>query len=103
MKTPKKLGIFVSSDRHLDKIIKLCEAAVEKEVEVILFFTHRGTLLTQDPHFSELEGKARMSLCRVSFENHGLKSPIEGIDERDLSTQAGNVEMIEDCDRYLVF
>ena len=103
MKTFKKLGIFVSSDRHLDKIIKLCEAAEEKRVEVIIFLTHRGTLLTQDPRFSELEGKVRMSLCRVAFESHGLKSPIEGIDERNLGTQARNVEMIQDCDRYLVF
>ena len=103
MKTFRKLGIFVSSDRHLDKIIKLCEAAGEKEVEVIIFFTHRGTLLTQDPRFSELEGKARMFLCRVAFESHGLESPTKRIDEKDLGTQARNVEMIEDCDRYLVF
>lgn len=103
MKTSKKLGIFVSSDRHLDKIIRLCEAAVEKEVEVIIFFTHRGTLLTQDPRFSELEGKARMSLCRVSFESHGMESLMKWIDERAFGTQAKNVEMIEDCDRYLVF
>jgi hypothetical protein len=103
MKPPKRLGILVSSDRHLDKIIKLCEAAKEKKVEVTIFFTHRGTLLTQDPRFSELEGKARMSLCRVAFESHGLKSAVKGIDEKDLGTQARNVEMIEDCDRYLVF
>jgi hypothetical protein len=103
MKTPKKLGILVSSDRHLDKIIQLCEAAAEKEVEVIIFFTHLGTLLTQDSRFTELEGKARMSLCRVSFESHSLKSPIKGIDEGDLGTQTRNVEMIEECDRYLVF
>jgi len=103
MKTPKKLGIFVSSDRHLDKIIKLCEAAVEKEVEVIVFFTHRGILLTQDPRFSELKGKAKISLCRVSFESHGLRSYLERIDGKDFGTQAQNVEMIEECDQYLVF
>ena len=103
MKTPKKLGIFVSSERHLDQIIKLCEAAKERGVEVIIFFTHRGTLLTQDPRFSELEGKARISFCRVSFESHGLKSLIERIDGKDFGTQARNVEMIEECDRYLVF
>ena len=103
MKPPKKLGIFVSSDRHLDKIIKLCEAAVEKGVEVIIFFTHRGALLTQDPRFSELEGRAKMSLCRVSFESHGLKSDLKRIDDKDFGTQAQNVEMIEKCDQYLVF
>ncbi len=103
MKTPKKLGLFVSSERHLDKIIKLCEAAKEKEVEVIIFFTHRGTLLAQDPRFPELAGKAKMSLCQVAFESLGMKSPIKRIDELDFSTQAKNVEMIEECDRYLVF
>jgi hypothetical protein len=103
MKTLKRLGIFVSSESHLDKIIKLCEAAEEKEVEVMIFFTHRGTLLTQDPRFSELEAKARISLCRVSFESQGMTSPIERIDKKDFGTQARNVEMIEECDRYLVF
>lgn len=102
MTTSKKLGLFVCSDRHLDKIIKLCEAAVEKDVEVIIFFTHRGVLLTQDPQFSDLEGKAKMSLCRVSFEDHGLNPPVRGLDERGFGTQAGHGELIEECDRYLV-
>jgi hypothetical protein len=103
MKKSKKLGILVSSERHLEKIIRLCEAAKEKEVEVIIFFTHRGTLLTQDPRFSELEGKAKMSLCQVAFEGHGLESPIKGIEEENFGTQADNVEIIENCDRYVVF
>ena len=103
MKTSGKLGIFVSSDSHLDKIIKFCEAAENKDVEVIIFFTHLGTLLTQDPRFGELEGKAKMSLCSVAFKGHDLKPPVKGMDEKDFGTQAGNVEMIEDCDRYVVF
>jgi len=103
MKTLRRLGIFVSSDRHLDKIIKICETAEEKDVEVIIFFTHRGTFVTQDPRLSQLEGKAKMSLCRVAFESYGLKSPVEWIDEKDFGTQSENVEMIENCDRYVVF
>jgi hypothetical protein len=103
MKTSRKLGILVSSNRHLDKIIKLCEAAEAKDVEVIMFFTHLGTLLTQEPRFSELEGKARMSLCSVAFEGHGLNPPVKGIDAKGFGTQAENAEMIENCDRYVVF
>ena len=46
----RKLGVFVSSNEHLDKIIKLCRAAKKKEdVEVTIFFSHIGTTLTQDP------------------------------------------------------
>ena len=100
----RSLGVFVPSDRHLDKIIHLCRAARKKgDVEVTIFFSHRGTLLTQDPRFSELEGLAAMSLCIVGFESHGLKPPVTGIAEKDFATQARNGEMIEDCDRYVVF
>ena len=99
----KKLGVLVSSDKHLNKIINLCEAAQKKDVEVSIFFCHVSTLLTQDPRFGELEGKAKMSLCNVGFESHGMKPPVVGIAEKDYATQARNGEMIEDCDRYVVF
>lgn len=100
----KSLGILVSSDRHLDKIIELCKAAKKKDVEVMLFFTHLGVLLTQDPRFSELEGLTKqMSLCNVGFESHGLTPPVPGIGEKDYATQSRHGELIEQCDRYLVF
>ena len=99
----RSLGIFVCSDKHLNKIIKLCHAAKKKRVDVNIFFTHLGTLLTQDPRFGELEGLAKMSLCNVSFDSHGLKPQIKGIDEKDYLTQARNAEIIDESDRYLVF
>lgn len=99
----KSLGLFVSSDQHLDKIINLCRAATKKDVEVTIFFSHIGTLLTQDPRFGELAGLAKMSLCNVGFESNGLKPPVPGIGEKDYATQARNGELIEDCDRYVVF
>ena len=99
----KSLGLFVSSDRHLDKIITLCRAAKKKDVEVTIFFSHIGTLLTQDPRFGELDGLAKMSLCNVGFESNGLKPPVPGIGEKDYATQARNGELIEECDRYVVF
>jgi len=98
-----KLGILVSSDQHLDKVIKLCQAARKKDVEVTIFFTHSGTMLTQDPRFGELEGLARMSLCNVGFESHGLTPPVVGIGEKDYATQARNGDLIEENDRYVSF
>ena len=98
----KTLGILASSNRHLDKIIGLCDAARKKRVEVTLFFTHKGTLLTQDPRFAELEGQ-RMFICRLGFENNGLKLPVSGMGEKDFTTQMAHAEMINDCDRYVVF
>lgn len=99
----RHLGLFVSSDRHLDKIIRLCRAARKKGVKVTIFFSHLGTVLTQDPRFGELEGPPKMSLCNVGFENHGLKPPVVGIGEKDYATQARHGELIEECDRYMVF
>jgi len=97
----KKLGILVSTDQHLAKILNICNAAKKKVIEVSIFFTHVGTLLTQDPRFKELDGLAQMSLCNVGFESHGLKPPVPGIDEKDYATQARHGVLIEECDRYL--
>ena len=99
----KTLGIFVSSDKHLDKIVEICKAAKNKEIDVNIFFTHLGTLLTQDPRFKELRGLANMAICKVGFESHGLKPPVPGIEEKDYATQARHGEIIDECDRYLVF
>ena len=99
----KNLAIFVTSNKHLDKIIKLCRAAKKKNVKVTIFFSHMGTLLTQDTRFAELEGLAKMSLCNVGFECHNLKPPVVGIGEKDYATQARHGDLIEENDRYVVF
>ena len=98
----KSLGVFVSSNNHLDKLIKLCKAAKKKGIDTTIFFTHLGTLLAQESRFSELEGLAKMGLCKLAFENHGLKPPVAGIGQKDYVTQARHAEIIEDCDRYVV-
>jgi hypothetical protein len=99
---PNSLGIFVSSNKHFDKVIKLCRAAKNKGVNVTLFFTHLGILLTQDPRFAELEG-LDISICKVGFEGHGFKPTVPSLDEKHYTTQAMHAEMIDDCDRYVVF
>ena len=97
------LGILVSSDRHMDLILGLCKAAKKRDIGLSIFFTHQGTKLTRHPRFSELEGVARMGICKVGFENNRLTPPVPGIGEKDYSTQAKNAELIEECDRYVVF
>ena len=98
----KTLGVFVSSSRHLEKVIRLCNAAKKKGVEVTLFFTHKGTLLTQDPRFSELDG-LNISICKVGFQSLGLKAPVSGIEEKGYKSQSMHAELINNCERYVVF
>jgi predicted peroxiredoxin len=98
----EKLGILVSSDRHLDYVINLTTAAGEKGKEVEIFFTGKGVLLTQSPDFQKLVGKAKLSLCDVSFRSLGLKGDVPGLGFKDFATQAKNAELIEKSDRYIV-
>ena len=98
-----RLGILVSSNKHLDYVIALTKAAHQKGKQIQIFFTGQGVLLTQKPEFSELVGKAKLSVCDVSFRANGLEGEVPGVGFKDFATQARNAEMIKECDRYLVF
>ena len=97
-----ELGILVSSNKHLDKVIALTAAANEKGKKVRIFFTGQGVLLTQKPEFAQLAGKAKLSVCDVSFRAYKLSGEVPGVGFKDFATQARNAEMLEECDRYLV-
>ncbi len=97
-----KLGIFVTSDQHLDHLIGIAKAATQAGKEVIIFLTNRGVLLTQQEAFKQLEGWGQISLCNVNFEAFQLKAPVPLVAEKDFATQARHGMMIEDVDRYIV-
>jgi hypothetical protein len=69
---------------------------------VEIFFTGKGVLLTQSPDFKKLLGKAKMSLCDVSFRSLGLKGDVPGLGFKDFATQAKNADLIKKSDRYVV-
>ncbi len=99
----KRLGIYVSSDQHIDAIIKLCRAAKGKGVETYIFLTHIATRLSKDPRFEELSSIAQVALCAVSFEDNQLKRPVEGLVEKGFSSQVWHIKQMEECDRYITF
>lgn len=96
------LGIFVSSDEHLDHLIGLCQALRDSGRKAKIFLTNRGVLLTQDPRFEQLSICPDISLCNVNFEAFKLSKPVPLVDEKNYATQARHAMMIEDCDRYIV-
>ncbi len=98
----KKLGILVSSDEHLGHLLGIVEAANKAGVEVTVFLTAYGVLLTQQPDFAKLEGKAQVSLCNVGFESFKLSKPVPVVKDEDFATQMRHAMMIEECDRYIV-
>jgi len=100
------LGILVSSDKHLDDVVNLTKAAHIKGKEVRIFFSGKGVYLTLKPEFKQLVGKAKLSVCDVSFRAygfHGREEEVPGVGFKDFATQARNAEMIHQVDRYLVF
>lgn len=99
----EKLGILVGTDKHLDWVIKLTDAACAKGKRIEIFFTGDGVRLTQHEGFKALVGKAKLSVCDVSFRALGLSGEVPGLGFKDYATQARNAEMINECDRYVVF
>lgn len=99
----KTLGIYVTSDRHLEKLILLCKAAKKKGVAVKVFFTHEGTRLCTDPEMEALAGIVDVALCKVGFESLELDESKTSLDRSAYSSQSWHAEMIYDCDRYLTF
>ncbi len=99
----KTLGIYVTSDNEMEKLLNLCRAAKAKGVKVAVFLTHIATRLSQDPRFEELTDLAEVALCKVGFEANGLTAPPEGLPKATLASQSWHAEMIYDCDRYLTF
>ena len=97
------LGISVGTDKHPDYVINLAEAAQDKGKEVEIFFSGQGVMLTQSADFEKLVGKARLSVCDVSFRANGLEGDVPGVGFKDFATQARNAEMIGNVDRYVVF
>jgi hypothetical protein len=98
----ESLGILVSSKKHLDYLIALTDAAHTKGKQVQIFFSGQGVYLTQSPDFKKLVGKAKLSVCDVSFRAYKLSGDVPGVGFKDFATQARNAEMVGDCDRYLV-
>lgn len=98
-----KLGICVATRNQLNHVVGLARAAKAAGKEVEVFFTGEGVHLTQDPHFSELLGSAKCTVCEVSFIANGLKGKeVPGLKYKDFVTQARNAEMVEHCERYVV-
>lgn len=100
------LGILVTSDKYLDYIINMTDAANKKGKQVQIFFTGNSVKLSLTRDFEKLVGKAKLSICDVSFRAHGFygrEEEVPGVGFKDFATQARNAEMSAQCDKYIVF
>jgi predicted peroxiredoxin len=97
-----KLGILVTTDRHLEDVLGLAKAAVAKGHEVIVFNMDTGTKLLGNPEFRELCKTAgvNMSFCDHSAGIENVSK--EGIPEEIVcGSQFNNANMMHDADRVI--
>jgi len=99
----KTLGIYVTTDRYLDQLIRLCQAAKKKGVAVKVFFTHQGTRLCTNPRIEELKQYVELALCKVGFEGNRLERGLAPVADKAFASQSWHAEMIYDCDKYVTF
>ncbi|MBI3393907.1 MAG: hypothetical protein HY039_12125 [Nitrospirae bacterium] len=98
-----KLGILVNTDKHLQDVVGLTNAAVSKGHEVIIFAMDEGTRLVEDPSYtglSKLPGVS-MSVCDYSALEYHVK--IEAIPETiKCGSQFNNAVMNKEADRIVI-
>ena len=99
--TQGPLGIMVSTRDSLEHLLGLVAAAERRGLKVEVFLSGEGVLLSQDPRFAQLAGRARLALCEVSFRAFGLEGDVPGMGFKDFATQARHAAMVEDCPHYL--
>lgn len=67
------LGILVATRDSLDHLLGIVNAAAKQGVEVVVFLTGEGVMVTQDPRFGELAGRARLGPVRGEVQGSGAQ------------------------------
>jgi predicted peroxiredoxin len=97
-----KLGILITTDRHVDDAVGITKAAMAKGHEVILFNMDAGTKLLGNPAFTELckTGGVKMAFCDHSAQREKVSK--EGIPEEVVcGSQFNNAVMMHDADKVI--
>lgn len=98
-----KLGILITTDRHLDHIVSISHAATSKGHELALFAMNEGTRLLGSYEFTELckLDNTMMSLCNHSAAEFGVDTT--GISkEIIIGSQFNNAMMNSRSDKVIV-
>ena len=98
-----KLGILITTDRHLNHILGISRAASAKGHEVVIFAMNEGARLLDYSQFIRLceLDKTTMSLCSHSATEFGVDAT--GISkEIVIGSQFNNAMMINQADKVIV-
>jgi hypothetical protein len=98
-----KLGIHIKTDRHLEQVMGIVNAATSKGHEVMIFTMAGGERLLENPRYSDLckNPKVKMSYCDHDATHMGVKKEMIPA-EIACGSQFNNALMVNDADRVIV-
>ncbi len=98
-----KLGIFVNTDKHIDHVLGLTKAALDKGHEVIIFNMDDGTKVLGNPGFTGLCTTPGVTMSFCDHSAKGLEVTTDGIPEDVVcGSQYNNAVMNHDADRVII-
>ncbi len=103
------LGIFVTTPQHMRHVIGVTHAAKRAGKKVKVFFSYKSVHLTKHPDFVKLANlldPEDLAICAASYTCEGNDPQLDipkGLTAPQMRTQAYHVEILEECDKYLVF
>lgn len=99
-----RLGILITTDRHLADVLGLTKAAISKGHEVSIFNMDEGVKLLSEPSFRQLCSTkgVTMAFCDHSIETLHVPNVKEGLPQ-DITcgSQFNNANMFHDADRVI--
>lgn len=97
-----KLGILVTTDRHLKHILGLTGAARAKGHDVVIFAMDDGVRLLDDKSFADLAGQDNVSMSFCSHSARDKSVETEGRPEAiTVGSQLNNAMMAQAVDRLV--
>jgi len=98
-----KLGILVNTDRHIEDLTGIVNAAITKGHEVIIFFMDDGVKLLSDSALNSLAEHAAVAMSYCDYSTQRIEMSTDGINDNiDCGSQFNNAMMNHDADRVIV-
>ena len=98
-----KLGIIITTDKHLDHIVGITKAALSKGHEVNIFSMDQGVKLLEDPSFTALCTEKGLTMSFCDYSTNTVEISTEGIPgEIACGSQFDNANMNHDSDKVII-
>ncbi|MBI5550365.1 MAG: hypothetical protein HY911_02580 [Desulfobacterales bacterium] len=97
----KTLGIFVISDRHVEYVFALAQAAHLEGLMVCVHLLGSGVRLVRQAAFGQLAALARISICSESAEFFQVDRQLAKERQGQIVPAGEMARILRRCDRHL--